>query len=139
VSLQQETTAAAKAQEKTCAYAVLARSYNEIMDHVDYPAWARYLESLFARHHIVPSSLLEVASGTCYLASLLDLGSQCRRVHSDLSLPMLQQALARLPWDRLVCDMRQLPFGAGSFDLLLCLYDAFNYLTDPAEAATFFC
>ncbi len=121
----------------TPTYGVLARSYDQVMDHVDYPAWARHLESMLSRHRVVPESLLEVAAGTCYLAALLDLGRDCRRVHTDLRPAMLEQAIGSLPYPRLACDMKQLPFAEGSFDLVLCLYDAFNYLLDSSDVAAF--
>ena len=52
-------------------YQAIAGLYDRIMDHVDYEAWAGYIDTLFTRFHPGVRSVLETACGTGSLAVLL--------------------------------------------------------------------
>jgi SAM-dependent methyltransferase len=103
------------------------------MAHVDYPGWARHLRGLWrsarGRAH-KPRRLLEIAAGTCRLATP-PLFPDAFAVHTDLSHAMLAAAADPLP--RAACDARALPFRDGNFDLALMVYDSLNYLTRPEQ------
>ncbi len=110
-------------------YRALAPHYDAVMAHVDYPGWARHLKGLWRSvrgRGRVPKRMLEIAAGTCRLASP-PLFPEAFAVHTDLSPAMLAEAASpALP--RAACDARALPFRDGSFDLALMVYDSLNYL-----------
>jgi ubiquinone/menaquinone biosynthesis C-methylase UbiE len=60
-----------------------------------------------------------------------------RIVASDLSPEMLAEGRERIE-RRVAADFRRLPFRDGSFDALLCLYDAVNYCLSLADLRAFF-
>ncbi len=102
------------------------------MAHVDYAGWARHLRRLWRSvrgRGTSPSRVLEIAAGTCRLASP-PLFPGAFAVHSDLSPAMLAEAARRNgnPPSRAACDARALPFRPESFDLALMVYDSLNYL-----------
>jgi ubiquinone/menaquinone biosynthesis C-methylase UbiE len=115
---------------------MLASRYDAVMAHVDYPAWAEYLEEIWDRHQHTPQRVLETASGTCRLAPFLHQEGR-RIVTSDLNLPMLQHSQSRL-FPRINCDYRALPFADHSFDSVVCLYDAVNYCLTKDDLLAFF-
>jgi SAM-dependent methyltransferase len=122
------------------AYGPLARHYDAVMEHVDYPGWAAHFRGLWRGaqgNRKPPGRLLELAAGTCRFASP-PLFPGAFAVHTDLSLDMLRHAAPGTL--RVVCDARALPFKdadpkrkAGSFDLVLMAYDSLNYLMRPEE------
>ena len=114
-------------------YSALAAHYDAVMAHVDYPGWARHLRGLWRSvrgRHREPARILEIAAGTCRLAST-PLFPDAFSVHTDLSPAMLATADPSLR--RAACDARALPFRAGSFDLALMVYDSLNYLMQPDQ------
>ena len=116
-------------------YGALAPWYDAVMAHVDYPAWARHVEHLWTQLKTRPRSILETAAGTLALAPYLEKPSR-RLVHSDLSLEMLQAADQDAA--RVGADFRRLPFRDGSFDAVLCLYDAVDYCLESDDLLAFF-
>jgi SAM-dependent methyltransferase len=115
-------------------YRALAPHYDAIMAHVDYPGWARHLRGLWRSvrgRGRTPSRLLEIAAGTCRLASP-PLFPNAFSVHTDLSHEMLAEAKSHSTI-RAACDARALPFRDESFDLVLMVYDSLNYLTRPEQ------
>ena len=115
------------AQAQVPAYSWLAAHYDRLMGHVHYDAWAYALQRILKRHKKKPRRLLELGAGTCTLAKVLDLPSLEFQVHTDLSLPMLQNAGDGFPLPRAAADACAIPFQP-SFDLVLMCYDALNYL-----------
>ena len=110
-------------------YSKLAEHYDRLMGHVHYDLWANSIAKLLKRNKHKPKRLLELGAGTCKLAHYLDIPSLDLRVHTDLSLPMLQAAQPGFAWERVACDACAIPFGDAEFDFVLMCYDAVNYLS----------
>jgi SAM-dependent methyltransferase len=121
------------------AYDALACVYDELTFDHDYDAWTRTLEHLSVRHGLDGRRLLDLACGTG--KSFLPFARRGYAVTGcDISAGMLEQARRKargLDVRLLEADMRALP-ELGAFDLVTCLDDAINYLTDERELiATF--
>lgn len=117
-------------------YSQLARLYDRVMSHVDYGAWASYLEIVFRQHGLPGSRVLELACGTCSLAALLAEDGY-RIVGIDRSSQMLM--VGRDKFRRLglapqfvAASMTDLPFDSH-FDAVICMYDSLNYLLREDE------
>jgi len=114
------------------AYDALAPFYDELTRHHDYDAWTRDLERLLRDCGLAGSRLLDVGCGTG--KSFLPFLTRGWTVTGcDVSDAMVRIAAAKAPGVPLsVQDMRRLP-TIGSFDLVACIDDGFNYLTDPGD------
>ena len=117
-------------------YQALAARYDAVMEHVDHAAWAAYVERIWKIHRLDPRRLLETGAGTCRMAPFLAKKGR-RHVATDLSSEMLWHGLHRVG-DVACCDFRALPFKDGSFDAILCLYDAVNYCLERDDLDRFF-
>jgi SAM-dependent methyltransferase len=115
------------------AYDHIAPHYDEFTAHHDYELWLGNLLPAARRLGLRGSRLLDVACGTGKsFLPLLRRGWQV--TGCDISESMLERARAKVG-DRArleLADMRSLPVF-GSFDLVLCLDDAINYLLNPEE------
>jgi SAM-dependent methyltransferase len=115
------------------AYEQIAPVYDDFTAHHDYPAWLDALVGLGRAHGLTGDTALDVGCGTGKgFMPLLSMGWKVTAV--DISPAMVELARAKVgPEVRIeVFDMRALPV-LGSFDLVLCLDDAINYLHTPAE------
>jgi SAM-dependent methyltransferase len=115
------------------AYEQIAPVYDDFTAHHNYPEWIATLLALAEEHGLRGTTALDVGCGTGKgFVPLLDLGWQVTA--ADISPSMVELARAKAgPAVRVeVADMRELPVY-GSFDLVLCLDDAINYLHTPAE------
>jgi SAM-dependent methyltransferase len=114
------------------AYDALAPFYDELTRHHDYDAWTTELERLARDCGLRGTRLLDVGCGTGksflpFLARGWDVAG------CDISAGMVAIASAKAPGVPLtVQDMRGLP-TVGSFDLVVCIDDGFNYLTDVGD------
>ena len=113
-------------------YTALAALYQRILAPAyDYAGLAAYVRTVLDRHASGVRSILELAAGTCPLASLGAYPPAARVVYSDLSPAML--ALSDAP-RRLACDAGALPFKPG-FDACVMLMDGINYLAEEAHVS----
>ena len=111
----------------------VARHYDHLMRAVPYDSWVEYVEQPVAHERAVVRRVLDLACGT---------GQMTQRLHArgyevvgaDCSEAMLAQA--RRAWDGahrppefVAADARALCFSPV-FDLVLCLFDSLNYITD---------
>jgi len=108
--------------------------YLKLYPHRDEEDAARVV-ALMARHTgLTDRRVLDLACGPGrHLEQLRLVGAHA--VGFDLSMPLLSRARHRgsatLPVVR--GDMRYLPFGAGSFDVVVNLFTSFGYFADDAQ------
>ena len=114
------------------AYDALAPAYDLLTEDYEHDRWLAGLIAHAERHGLRGRRVLDVACGTGKsFAPLLDRGYEI--TGCDISARMLAQAGARAPGARLVAaDMRALP-PLGEFDLVTCLDDALNYVTEEDD------
>lgn len=122
-------------------YTVLARYYDEVMEHVNYRYWASYIAKLAKRHGVEGKRAIDFACGTGKL--LYYLAKQgYSTVGIDGSADMIRKAKVSAPNGRYqmewhVSDLRIAPETAPG-DLGICVYDSLNYLLEPAQVQEFF-
>jgi len=126
-------------RKKVQPYEGLAGYYDELMEHVNYKQWSRYIKSIFSRQHKRVRSLIDLSCGTG--SHLTALGASRRVLFAaDNSLPMLKQAKSKNP-DRVSgfinADFRRLPFCSNKFDAVVSLYDSVNYLLKDRDVLLF--
>lgn len=116
-------------------YTGFAKGYDAVMRDVDFEEWALHILRLRRQHGLKGNRILNLACGTGVMESTW--ASKKLSVHGiDQSREMIEQArrknsdLAGVTFD--VGDMRELDLGER-FDLITCLYDSLNYLTDPED------
>lgn len=122
-------------------YTAFARCYDVVMRDVDYESWARYVLDLCDRFHFPRQSLLNVACGTGNLEPLL------REWFDDLVGFDVSEAMAARAREKSRKKGLAVPVHVGSmdefdagrtFDVVLCLYDSLNYVTDEKKVEASF-
>src|SRR3954470_13674839 len=114
------------------AYQRLAPFYDELTREHDYDAWTRHLEDRALALGLSGRRLFDAACGTGKsFMPFLERGYAV--TGCDISPEMLAVAGAKAPGAALfAADVRE--FGhVGEFDLITCLDDAVNYLTDDGD------
>ncbi len=120
-------------------YGPLARWYDSLTEDVDYPGLYDYLLDLMHREKVRPESVLDMACGTGSLSAIfVENGIKCYGM--DLSEDMLARAREKYG------EMEHAPvFLQGNMaefslpeqvDVIVCMLDSFNYLTDPMDAVS---
>ena len=116
------------------AYEALAGCYDQMTGDVNYPAWADFLETLFAREKRPVRTVLDLACGTGTMTFLLaDRGYELIGV--DFSPEMLAVAAEKtvaegsIPPIFLCQSMEDLDLY-GTVDACVCLLDSINHVTD---------
>jgi SAM-dependent methyltransferase len=114
------------------AYEGLAPYYDELTRAHDYEGWTRHLEEAALRFGVSGRTLLDAACGTG--KSFLPFLARGYTVTAcDISPEMVALARAKAPEAELsVADIRRLG-RLGSFDLITCLDDSVNYLTEDGD------
>ncbi len=127
-------------------YEAFAWIYDEVMSHIDYPAWVAFALNVL-RDHGLPSPgsgevrILECGAGTGTAAIILALEGY--RVHAfDSSPSMIEVAGFKTRGMKNSPDLRVMDFlelnSVGSYHAVLCLFDSVNYLVEPAQVVDFF-
>ena len=113
------------------AYEAMASSYDVFTADYDHERWLTGIVSLARDHGLRGDRVLDVGCGTGKSAEPL-LRRGFTVTACDVSPSMAAIATRRLGPDAdvLVADMRDLRPSLGAFDLVTCLDDAINYLTD---------
>lgn len=117
-------------------YSKLALIYDQLMDHVDYRHWCRYVVSLFSLAPGRINSIVDMSCGTGQLCHFFD-SKKYDVTGCDLSLKMLKKYKTgkRPP---IACNAVQNCFKENSFDAVLFLYDSINYLMSESLVEKFF-
>jgi len=121
-------------------YSKIAPFYDKMMDHIDYPRWARYIKSLITYYDAKVNTVVDLSCGTGSI--LPDLQDKNKKIKAgDISFSMLHQLKMKntVPDVPLFCaDFFNLPFKERQFDLVLVLYDSINYTLDDKRLQHFF-
>ncbi len=122
--------------DATNAYDALAPFYDRFTAHHDYDLWTEGLLQLARRHGLRGGRVLDAGCGTGKsFLPLLERGFDVTAC--DGSSAMLDVASAKAGADRVTLHCRDLrALGTiGEFDLITCLDDVANYLTEPDDLA----
>jgi SAM-dependent methyltransferase len=113
-------------------YKALAAFYDELTRDHEYDGWTWHLEQKALRFGVHGRRLLDAACGTG--KSFIPFRERGYSVTGcDISPEMLAVARAKAPEAKLfAADIRELE-AIGEFDLITCLDDAVNYLTDDGD------
>lgn len=117
-------------------YNNFAYVYDKLTLDIDYIRWADYVESIFKKHNLNVSMILELGCGTGSFGI-----EMARRGYDmiclDLSADMLDCASEKAQkegLDILFLNQNMCSFELyGTVDAIVCLLDSFNYLTKPAQ------
>lgn len=126
------------AEPVEAVYDQIAPYYDAFTAEHDYDGWTAALLELVAAHGLSGHRLLDVACGTGKsFEPMLRRGWDVTAC--DISARMLDRARERAGTRARVerADMRSLPI-LGEFELVWCLDDGVNYLTDPDDLAAAF-
>lgn len=128
-------------------YQVLGSIYDEVMDHVDYNGWAKFVIGILRDYNRVshnsakPTNIIECGCGTGSLAIRLAL-SGYKLTAFDKSPEMIDQARLKAaglcePPEFLVAEFEN--FSAiNQFNVCLCLYDSINYIMTESALEAYF-
>ncbi len=117
-------------------YGRMAAIYDFVMRHVDYKAWADYIETVFAHHGANPVSVLDLACGTGNMTlELSRRGYQMTGIdHSEEMLAIARkkakEARRDIPFFKANLNGVEGPMPA---DTVICIYDSMNYLMSNDE------
>jgi ubiquinone/menaquinone biosynthesis C-methylase UbiE len=115
-------------------YTVLAQVYDEMMSHVKYKRWAKYIHAILKKENVAGGALLDVGCGTGEFLS------QMSRYHyqlsgCDASLYMSNAARRKLPGLPIqisaMPSLKEIP--ENHYDIAVCLYDTVNYMLSESD------
>ena len=120
-------------------YNEFAVVYDELTDDVNYAKTVEYLEKIFEKHmDYKPKLMLELACGTGSVTSLLA-NKGYDMIGADLSEDMLNVAREKCPESVLLLNQDMTEFELyGTVDVILCLLDSVNYVTDKDKLQKMF-
>ena len=106
---------------RVAPYEKTANVYDSLMRHVDYKAWAEYINRLIYHWHSEAKSVLDVSCGTGNLLKMLK-KYPFELLGCDFSLSMLKQAKLKNSLDSVpiwLCSMLELSVNQKA-DVILC-------------------
>ncbi|MFW5867633.1 MAG: class I SAM-dependent DNA methyltransferase [Armatimonadota bacterium] len=114
------------------AFTDVAPFYDELMATVPYKSWVDYVEAILRRLKHEPRDVLDLCCGTGQVgAEMLRRGYDV--LGADLAEGMVRECYERDPaLPAVVMDATRLGLRRDSLDLVVALYDSFNYIIDPA-------
>lgn len=118
---------------KVKPYSLVSEIYSDLMKEVNYKRWAKYVYVITRDKIKTDSDVLELASGSCNLASFLKYKYK-KIICTDISREMLKKSNHNY---KVVCDMLNLPFRK-QFDLIFSAFDSFNYILTQKKLLTLF-
>ncbi|MGC4045194.1 MAG: class I SAM-dependent methyltransferase [Armatimonas sp.] len=120
------------------SYGPVASVYDTLMREVPHGTWLSRMERAIRERGREPKSALDVACGTGIATHLLVLRGYAPVVGVDLSESMIQVAKTKATaggWEEsaefLVQDASVLDLAGRQFDLVISLFDSFNYILEP--------
>jgi len=113
--------------------------YDDLMAEVPYQNWVRYVEKLAQLHGLSPKSVLDLACGTGRVSRILAQKGYAV-VGVDGSPAMIREAQSKTNGEiPFYCQRMQELSLNQRFDLVICLFDSLNYITEPSELQAAFC
>lgn len=116
-------------------YSKLAGIYDELMAHVDYKNWSRFIQKIIQRCHPGSQKILDISCGTASL--LLKLDSKKHQFYGcDFSFEMLKIARRKCK-----ASKASIPLWQGNMisfqlkqkvDVIISLYDSVNYVLNKS-------
>lgn len=119
-------------------YSKLAYIYDEIMSHVNYETWARYISRIINKWHSSATNIIDISCGTAtLLLKLSQTDFNFRLFGFDYSLDMIAQAKKKaissgIPLTLWKGDIKNFALK-NSVDVIICLYDSINYILTHKE------
>lgn len=118
-------------EKHVAPYSVLATVYDQMMNHVNYPQWGRYLLRVIQKTGIAIGRILDIGCGTGRMVEALH--EQGYAIDGcDPSVSMIRMGQRRQPQLHFYQDaLPHLPHTpAGKYNVMLSLFDTMNYLPD---------
>ena len=122
-------------------YSKLALMYDNVMSHVNYKEWSRFINTIINKWHAPTRSMLDVSCGTGSFLNSVMRSSNIELFGFDGSHEMVQQAKKKL-----VTKTGMAPVWQGDMvqykirtpvDIIVSLYDSINYLIDQKDIEKF--
>ena len=116
--------------EKIPPYQLLATIYDQVMKHVNYQQWSKYITTIIRKHYPSAKKILDVGCGTgSFIYELAKFGFEIDGC--DPSPSMLDIAEKKNPnrnfWKDQLPELRE--FCPMEYQVMCCLYDTLNYLS----------
>ncbi|MGI5818901.1 MAG: class I SAM-dependent DNA methyltransferase [Armatimonadota bacterium] len=113
------------------AFTDVAPFYDELMATVPYKSWVDYVEAILRRMKYEPRDVLDLCCGTGQVGAEMARRGY-RVVGADIAEGMVRRCYEREPaLPAVVMDATNLGLRRDSLDLVVALYDSFNYIIDP--------
>jgi len=125
-----------KAKGRVKAYENVSLIYEELMKDINYPDWAKYIQSISSEFVKKDSKVLELGAGNCKLANLLSKQFP-NIIATDISFQMLKSDTNKTQVKKVCCDMSSLPFST-KFNLIFSTFDSVNYLMSKKKLLALF-
>jgi ubiquinone/menaquinone biosynthesis C-methylase UbiE len=126
--------------DKVLPYSKMAPFYDEIMEHVNYKLWAKYIKKLLACYRQRRGTIIDFSCGTGAIFKYLFM-DKWQFIGSDRSKDMLEIAaekFAEVKIQFLCSDFKNIPLKENCIEVALILYDSLNYLISDADVLPFF-